>query len=164
MNKSDFLTFKFSVNLVLRVDALNILLVNAENPHLYSVLQEVLFVSDVRGVVLVVKAESGRVAVVLKRHNENDGFHAIIGWQDLLEGNAEALGRTRDSLHANVRRLLFVSFSDLAGCHVLESLDSNAGLPFFDPLRLHLSTSEDKVSAAPRSELVVQVTLRVVEL
>jgi hypothetical protein len=164
VNKSDFLTFKFSVHLVLRVDVLNQLLLNAENPHLYSVLQEVLFVSDVRGVVLVVKAEAGRVAVILKCNNENDSFHAIIGWQHLPQGNAEALARTRDSLHANVRGLLFVSFSDLVGCHVLKSLDSNARLPFFDPLRLHLSSSEDNVSAAPGSELVMQVSLRLVEL
>lgn len=121
-----------------------------------------LLVGDVRREVLTVKVESGVVAVVLKSHNENDSLHAVVGGQDLLQGNAEALGRTRDSLHANVRGLLFISFGDLVGRHILQSRDSNAGLPFFDPLRPHVRSSEDKVSAAPGSELVMHLVLRVV--
>ena len=79
-----------------------------------------------RRVVLTVKAEAGRVAIVLERHNEHDSFHAVVGGQDLFQGDSEALGCTRDSLHANVRRLLFIAFCDLVGRHVFESLDSNA--------------------------------------
>ena len=157
VNESDLLTFKFCVHCIFCVHVLNQLLFDTKYKHLYSVLQEVLLVSDVRREILIVKAESSRVAVVLKRHDEHDSLHAVVGGQDLLQGNAEALGRARDSLHANVGGLLLVSFGDLVAKRVLESLESNAGLPVLDPLWLHLSTSEDKVRAAPRAELMLQL-------
>ena len=115
VNKSDFLSLKFLVNLIICIHVFYNLFINAEYPHLYSVLQKMLFVWNMCGIVLVVEAEAGSVAVVLKRNNENDCFHAFVDWQDLFEGNSEALGGTRDSLHANVCWLLFVSFGDLVG-------------------------------------------------